>query len=65
MYRSNDSRSAAGAPFKRTRSWPERDKAKRLDLIAIGKCPECGDCLDTGWECTDCGYDAMPERRKP
>ena len=22
-------------------------------------CPECGGHLDTGWECNDCGYDAM------
>lgn len=22
-------------------------------------CPKCGGALDTGWECNDCGYDAM------
>lgn len=26
------------------------------------KCPRCGDQLDTGWECTACGFDAMPSR---
>lgn len=25
------------------------------------RCPECGGPLDTGWECNDCGFDAMPE----
>ncbi len=45
------------------REWPERDKQKRSDLIAAGKCPECGGCLDTGWECTDCGHDAMPSQK--
>lgn len=29
------------------------------DMVAKGKCPRCRDCLDTGWECTACGYDAM------
>lgn len=25
------------------------------------RCIACGkDALDTGWECTDCGYDCMP-----
>lgn len=22
-------------------------------------CPKCSGELDTGWECNDCGYDAM------
>lgn len=26
-------------------------------------CPECGGDLDIGWECNDCGYDAMPDAR--
>ena len=26
-------------------------------------CPECGGDLDTGQECNDCGFDAMPETR--
>lgn len=30
------------------------------DMVAKGKCPRCRDCLDTGWECTECGYDAQP-----
>lgn len=35
-----------------------------LDLPKDGDqqvCLNCGaDALDTGWECTDCGYDNMP-----
>ena len=27
------------------------------------KCPECCGDLDTGQECNDCGFDAMPETR--
>lgn len=30
------------------------------DLIAKDICPRCGGCLDTGWECLGCGYDAKP-----
>ena len=30
------------------------------DMVAKNKCPRCRDSLDTGWECTGCGYDAMP-----
>ena len=29
-------------------------------LVTANKCPRCRGCLDTGWECTDCGYDAQP-----
>lgn len=30
--------------------------------VARNKCPriECNGSLDTGWECIECGYDAMP-----
>lgn len=35
-----------------------------LDLPKDGdkqRCLRCGeDALDTGWECTECGYDNMP-----
>lgn len=27
-------------------------------------CPECGGELDTGWECNDCGFDALPELKE-
>ena len=30
------------------------------DMVAKHRCPRCRGDLDTGWECTDCGYDAMP-----
>lgn len=26
----------------------------------LNRCPKCGGDLDTGWECTACGYDARP-----
>lgn len=29
------------------------------DCVDGDKCPKCGGELDTGWECNDCGYDAM------
>lgn len=38
----------------------QHDKC-RLDMIEEDLCPECGGDLDTGWECMDCGYDAMWE----
>lgn len=25
---------------------------------ALNRCPQCNGDLDTGWECTACGYDA-------
>lgn len=28
--------------------------------VQADKCPKCGGELDTGWECNDCGFDAMP-----
>ena len=39
------------------------DKAKELDheLAKEDTCPRCLGELDTGWECNDCGYDAMPD----
>lgn len=30
------------------------------NMVAKDKCPRCRGQLDTGWECNDCGYDAMP-----
>ena len=29
-------------------------------LISEDRCPMCLGHLDTGWECTECGYDARP-----
>lgn len=29
-------------------------------LLDEDKCPMCLGELDTGWECNDCNYDAMP-----
>lgn len=30
------------------------------ELMLEDKCPMCLGELDTGWECNDCQYDAMP-----
>lgn len=29
-------------------------------MTARDKCPKCGGELDTGFECNDCGFDALP-----
>lgn len=39
------------------------DPVKRK--VAKDICPKCGGELDTGWECNDCGYDAMGEAVPP
>lgn len=33
---------------------------ERRDALTTNpnRCPKCGDTLDTGWECTGCGFDA-------
>lgn len=31
----------------------------------LEQCPQCGGGLDTGWECTECGYDARDEAYPP
>lgn len=37
----------------------------RRSLARRDICPQCGGELDTGWECNDCGYDAMNEAYPP
>lgn len=42
----------------------------KLHIGGIGpdeqRCLRCGSgALDTGWECTDCGYDNMPHYVEP
>lgn len=34
---------------------------RRTLIVDHTRCPECGDWLDTGNECNECGFDAMPE----
>lgn len=34
---------------------------RRIIIKEHERCPECGGFLDTGNECNDCGFDAMPE----
>lgn len=43
---------------------PTSNKEQRELLVAEDACPECGGELDTGMECNDCGFDAMPEARE-
>jgi hypothetical protein len=33
----------------------------RKRAIDNDMCPQCAGLLDVGWECNDCGFDAMPE----
>lgn len=44
--------------------FPLRNKTLRRAATNAEVCPECGDELDTGWECTNraCEYDAKPDR---
>lgn len=30
------------------------------DMVKKNKCPRCRESLDTGYECTGCGYDCQP-----
>lgn len=39
---------------------PIVDIGERKRAVERELCPECGGGLDTGWECNDCGFDAMP-----
>ncbi len=41
--------------------FPAKRPVLRRSLARQDICPECGGQLDTGWECNDCGYDAMVE----
>lgn len=36
-------------------------QVKRAHELKNDRCPECGGELDTGFECNDCGFDAVPE----
>ncbi len=46
--------------------FPLKSKALRREVAtAHERCPECGGFLDTGNECDDCGFDAMPEVGNP
>lgn len=39
--------------------YPVRSRAIRVEMAMRDQCPNCGGSLDTGWECTSCGFDAM------
>lgn len=41
--------------------YPARSPVLRRSLARRDICPECGGGLDTGWECSACGYDAKIE----
>jgi len=53
----------ANETFKNTeQKYPVNSPALRHYIARYDEiCPECGGCLDTGWECNSCGYDAMNE----
>jgi len=39
--------------------YPIDDPFYRVRIVnEANKCPECAEDLDTGWECSECGYDA-------
>jgi hypothetical protein len=40
---------------------PTPTEVFRSELAKEDTCPRCLGELDTGWECNDCGYDAMKE----
>ena len=40
---------------------PAKTKEHRETLIAEDICPECGEELNIGWECTVCRFDAYDE----
>jgi tRNA(Ile2) C34 agmatinyltransferase TiaS len=42
--------------------YPVKAKEYREACVSNDKCPECGGELDTGYECSNCGYDALEER---
>lgn len=44
--------------------YPVVSQELREHCVAREGCPECGGELDTGWECNDCGFDALPIRQK-
>ena len=45
--------------------FPIKERETREHWIALREeCPECGDSLDTGWECIGCGFDALPEMKR-
>jgi tRNA(Ile2) C34 agmatinyltransferase TiaS len=49
------------AKIIRETEFPIKNPAVRRLFARDDKCPECGGELDTGWECTDCEYDARDE----
>lgn len=39
--------------------FPVQGEKLRIALAKDDLCPECGSELDTGFECTECGFDAQ------
>lgn len=51
-----------GQPAKPPKpGFPASTPVLRRALARDDICPECGDELDTGFECNNCGYDAQAE----
>ena len=51
---------SAGVMAMDPTKYPIKNQILRRALAKQNECPECGDELDTGWECTECGFDARP-----
>jgi hypothetical protein len=54
LWRSANRYPLVGYPIRHPRQ-------RQAAILARGQCPECGGELDTGNECNECGFDAMPE----
>jgi hypothetical protein len=50
--------------IKRAREWWMHKIQSVEALVTQDKCPKCRGELDVGWECNDCGYDAIAHQTK-
>ena len=46
-------------------NYPLKSQIIRAKVVSeFNVCPDCGGCLDTGWECTKCDFDGIIITRK-
>lgn len=50
-----------GQAFGADLVFPVASPAVRHNLLTEDMCPDCGNDLDTGWECLDCQFDGLVE----